>query len=463
LCVGLDPHVDELDSPTADAVREFCLRLVKATAAYAAAFKPNAAFFEMFGAEGWTALRAVIDGIHQESERLGSHIPVILDAKRGDITSTAEVYARSAFETLGADAITLSPYLGQDSIEPFIRNAGKGAFLLCKTSNPGSGDLQDVPVEGEFGKPVPLYVHVAGLARQWNTRNNIGLVVGATFPDVLLDVRAAAPDLWFLVPGVGAQAGDLGAALRAGLRADRKGVLINVSRGISRAADPGRAAAEYRDAILEDRSAALVGSGARPAGAFSALADGLLDAGCIQFGEFTLKSGQRSPIYIDLRRVVSRPRLLDQIASAYLVILKGLAFDRLAAVPYAAIPIATAIALRGNYPMIYPRKEAKAYGTRAEIEGEYQAGDTVVLIDDLATTGESKFEVIDKLKTAGLHVRDVVVLIDRQSGAREALRQAGYAMKSVVTITQLLDHWEKTGQVGQDRISAARTFIGRQT
>ncbi len=139
----------------------------------------------------------------------------------------------------------------------------------------------------------------------------------------------------------------------------------------------------------------------------------------MQFGEFTLKSGLRSPIYIDLRRLVSYPSLLRSIGSAYLGILKALRFDRLAAVPYAAIPIATSISLQGGLPMIYPRKEAKDYGTRAEIEGDYKSGETVVLIDDLATTGGSKFEVIDKLKAAGLQVHDVVVLIDRQSGARE--------------------------------------------
>jgi uridine monophosphate synthetase len=135
--VGLDPHTTELPEPTAEAARAYCLRIIKATAPYAAAFKPNAAFFEVFGAEGWTALKEVIEAAGEESRRLGSHIPVILDAKRGDIASTAEAYARSAFESLGADGITLSPYLGRDSIEPFIRNAEKGAFLLCKTSNPG--------------------------------------------------------------------------------------------------------------------------------------------------------------------------------------------------------------------------------------------------------------------------------------------------------------------------------------
>jgi uridine monophosphate synthetase len=137
------------------------------------------------------------------------------------------------------------------------------------------------------------------------------------------------------------------------------------------------------------------------------LADELLSAGCIKFGEFTLKSGLKSPIYIDLRRIITYPKLLEQIGAAYLPLLKDLKFDRIAGLPYAAIPIATAISLAGNYPMIYPRKEAKSYGTKAEIEGEYHAGETVVVIDDLATTGGSKFEAIEKLTGAGLVVKDM--------------------------------------------------------
>lgn len=459
LCVGLDPHVDDLRAPTAEAALEFCARLVKATAPYAAAFKPNAAFFEAFGADGWTALKAVIDGIRAESERMGSRIPIILDAKRGDIASTAEAYARSAFDVLGADAITLSPYLGRDSIEPFTRNREKGAFLLCKTSNRGSSDIQDLLIQGPGASAVPLHMRVAQLAAGWNTQYNIGLVVGAMYPETLSRVRALAPDLWFLVPGVGAQAGDLEAALRAGLRADRKGMLINVSRGISLAADPHQAAAELRDAINDVRNAAAFKVLERSDAILSALADGLLDAGCVQFGDFTLKSGLKSPIYIDLRRLVTHPRLLQRVGRAYLDILKDLQFHRIAAVPYAAIPIATSIALQGDLAMIYPRREAKDYGTKAEIEGEYRAGETVVLIDDLATTGGSKFEAIDKMKGAGLLVKDVVVLIDRQSGARETLQQAGYTMHAVLTIMQLLDHWERTGKVSAERIGAARQFI----
>jgi uridine monophosphate synthetase len=273
LCVGLDPHIADLEAPTANAARTFSLNLVKQTARYAAAFKPNAAFFEQFGAEGWVALKDVVEAIAEESSRQGSMIPVIYDAKRGDISSTAEAYARAAFETLGAHCITLNPYLGYDSVEPFIKNPEKGVFLLCKTSNKGAADVQDLWVTEDEGQKteetasvvrppssVPLSIHIAKLAEQWNTKNNIGLVVGATQPASLKHVRDAAPGLWFLAPGVGAQGGDLEVALRAGLRADGYGMLIPISRGISRAENPARAAAEFRDEIIQIQNAIRSGT-----------------------------------------------------------------------------------------------------------------------------------------------------------------------------------------------------------
>jgi uridine monophosphate synthetase len=191
----------------------------------------------------------------------------------------------------------------------------------------------------------------------------------------------------------------------------------------------------------------------------TALADALLSAGCIKFGQFTLKSGLISPIYIDLRQVITYPALLRQIGEAYLPLIKDLRFDRLAGLPYAAIPIATAISLAGNYPLIYPRKEVKTYGTKAEIEGEFKPGETALVIDDLATTGGSKFEAIEKLTSAGLKVSDVAVLVDRQSGAREALEQAGFRLHAVLTITEMLAYWQETGRVGKEQLAATREFL----
>ena len=457
LCVGLDPHPEDLNESTAHAAMDFCLRLIEATSAIALAFKPNLAFFEVFGEKGWAALGRVIAAVPEG-------IPVILDAKWGDIASTAQAYARAA-EKLGVQAVTINPYLGRDAVEPFLKDPQRGVFLLCKTSNLGAADLQDIMVLADNDPPRHLYEQVAQLAQKWNDLGNLGLVVGATYPEALARVRQLAPDLWILAPGVGAQGGALPSALQAGLRADGLGMLIPVSRMLSHAKDPRQAALNLREEInryrLEDRGQRINAPPLPPIPySLSSLADSLLEKGCVKFGQFTLKSGLVSPIYIDLRRLVSCPGMLSQAATAYLPILSKLSFDHLAALPYAAVPIATAMSLQSGRPMIYPRKEAKTYGTRADIEGIFKPGDRVVVIDDLATTGGSKFAAIKKLTAAGLQVKDVVVLIDRQSGAAEALAQAGFCLHAVFTLAQLLEHWKQAGRVTSGQVKAVREFMG---
>ncbi|MEK6575816.1 MAG: orotidine-5'-phosphate decarboxylase [Chloroflexota bacterium] len=457
LCIGLDPRGD-----SASEARDTCFRLIDATAPYAAAFKPNAAFFERLGPDGWRALKDVI-------AHVPDGIPVILDAKRGDIADTAEAYARSAFDELGAHAITASPYLGRDSLAPFLNRPDRGVFVLCKTSNPGADEIQSLSVETQHVASLRKTQHVASLrlfeyiaerAQTWNAEGhgNLGLVVGATDPDALARVRALAPDLWFLVPGIGAQGGDLQAALQSGLRADGLGLLINVSRAVAGADNPATAAQQLRDQINTLRREITL-SPLPLVSRSPTLASDLITSQCIRFGAFTLKSGQPSPIYLDLRRLVTHPAILRRVAQAYARILNGLQFDRIAGIPYAALPIATAISLEMNRPMIYPRREVKDYGTKASIEGDFNAGETVVVIDDLATTGETKIETIQRLEAAGLKVRDVVVLIDREQGAGAYLAGRGYNYHAVAGLRSLLGEWKRDRAISEEQFEEVEAFL----
>ncbi|CAE7429563.1 pyrF, partial [Symbiodinium sp. KB8] len=207
LCVGLDPRPSQLPSNTASAAEEWCKAIIDATAPFVAAFKPNAAFFEAWGAPGFKALQNVIKYVPDD-------IPVLLDVKRGDIGSTSAAYAQAAFDELGADAVTLSPYMGRDSISPFQR-PGKGMFVLCKTSNPGSNDVQTLALSGSGAGTV--FEAVAAAAPTWGSPGSIGLVVGATDGNALQRARLAAPPgTWILAPGVGAQGGCLYDVVRLG-------------------------------------------------------------------------------------------------------------------------------------------------------------------------------------------------------------------------------------------------------
>jgi orotidine-5'-phosphate decarboxylase len=225
LCVGLDPDPERFPASlrgTGDTIFRFCREIVDATAELACAFKPQIAYFAAARAEN--QLEQLIAHIRREHPQ----VPVILDAKRGDIGATAEHYAREAFERYGADAVTLSPYMGKDSIDPFLAYADRGAFLLCRTSNAGGDDLQMLDVSG-----VPLYQRVAAMAAgEWNTGRQLGLVVGATYPAELARVRSLVGDMPLLVPGIGVQGGDVAASVAAGQTADGTGMVINSSRAI---------------------------------------------------------------------------------------------------------------------------------------------------------------------------------------------------------------------------------------
>ena len=500
LCVGLDPDPAQAPaafqrSDPAATILAWNLAVIEATADLACAFKPNIAFYEALGEPGLQALRATLAAIPPD-------VPVILDAKRGDIGSTAAAYARAVFDGWGVDAVTLSPYLGRDSVAPFAAHAGKGLFVLCHTSNPSAGDFQQLEISDwrtlDREPNQPLYVHVARAATAWS--QEVGLVVGATYPDALAAVRRAAPKAWFLVPGVGAQGGDLAATVAAGLRPDGLGLIINASRGVCAAPDPRAAALALRDAINEARARTVssvqspvssvqspvsseqfpvssvqlpvtsvqspvstvqppVPNNQYPITNHQSLITALADLGALKFGRFTLASGKQSPIYVDLRLLVSAPRLLAQAARAYAGALAGVGFDRLCGVPYAALPIATAVALETDKPLIYPRKEAKAHGLGREIEGAWQAGERVVVVEDLITSGGSTLQTVERLRAAGLVVEHAVVLIDREQGGVENLAAAGVTAHSVFTLSAMLDTLVAAGKLDAAKRDEVIAFL----
>ena len=465
LCVGLDPHPTDLSEFSADAALQACLRIVEATRDIAAAYKSNAAFFEVHGGPGLHALQQLIAEV--------GDVPVILDVKRADIASTGAAYARSAFETMGAGAATVSPWMGWDAIEPWLAWPDRAVFMLCRTSNSGAEDLQTrrlARARHSKQRSEAAYETVAGWIESHDAAGQVGLVVGATAPEAIRRVRARAPAAWLLAPGIGKQGGDLEAAVRAGVRNDGMGMLVNASRAIARSDDPRAAALGLRDAIRRVVRSLGVGTGAaieestpEPlTGARATIADGLLAAGCVRFGDFTLKSGLRSPIYVDLRRITGDPELLDAVAAACAALLGGLRFDRIAALPYAGLPIGTAVALWGGWPLIYPRQERKTHGTGSAIEGPYVHDERVVLVDDLATRGTSAIEANKRLTEAGLRVGDLVVLIDRQSGADDALNRHGIRLHSVFQLSELLGHWRATGGITPAQLDAVATFLAHQ-
>jgi len=234
LCVGLDPDPERIEGGAAGALRHF-REVVRQTEEHVCCFKPNSAFWEQYGPDGWAALL--------ELRAEAPETPFLFDGKRGDIGSTMAAYARTVFVTLAMDAATINPYLGSDSIEEFTKYADRGVYVLCRTSNSGAADLQHLEAAGK-----PIYLHVADLAERMNGAGNVGLVVGATAPAQINEVRRASP-LPFLIPGVGAQGGDVEASVRAAWNGDRASCLISASRSVIFAKSPGREAESLKQQI----------------------------------------------------------------------------------------------------------------------------------------------------------------------------------------------------------------------
>lgn len=471
LCVGLDPTPENLPrryQQSHQTVEENLLAwnaaIIEETAPFACAYKPNIAFYEALGKVGFSLL-------NQTLALIPSEIPIILDVKRGDIGSTAEAYAKACFEVWKADAVTLSPYLGYDSIAPFAAYADKGLFVLCHTSNASANEFQKLEIADwhqlDREPNQALYIHVARTAISWSP--NVAFVVGATFAEEMTAVRTAVPDRWFLAPGIGSQGGDLARTMAAGLRQDGEGLIVNASRNISMADSHRSAAKAIRDAMNQERALrsrtfastqnSSPSTSTEIADSIQRLIIGLADLEAVRFGDFTLASGKQSPFYIDLRLLVSRPAVLSQIALAYASLLSKLEYDRVAGIPYAALPIGTAVALAADAPMIYTRKEKKSHGMGKDVEGYWNPGERVVVVEDLVTSGGSIIQSVERLRELGLIVEDAIVLIDREQGAAEKLAAAGISLHSVFKLITVLDVLVAAGALQSEKRQEVLDFV----
>ncbi len=449
LVVGLDPNPemmpdiyknpDNLENLTA-----WLFDIIEQTRDRVCAYKPTLGFYQALGAEGITLLEKVIAGIPDD-------LPIILDAKHSDL-NTSSAIAKIAFEVWKVDAITLNPYAGQDLVAPFLVSPDSAVFVGCCTSNPAAVNLQAVTV----GKR-PYYSHLVQEVQTWGTPEQVFLEVGTTQPEVLQNIRSIAPERLILARSIWTEDLDLQALLQAGLDASGQGLLLPVPQDIFSQPNPGDAIAQLNEAIANFQYQTPQSDSTCDVWIPNVclLSDHphqdlilqLYDMGCILFGEYVQASGATFSYYIDLRKIISKPQVFHQVLNAYEDILKTLSFDRIAGIPYGSLPTATGLSLRLHQPMIFPRKEVKAHGTRRLIEGTFHEGEKVVVVDDILITGNSVMEGAAKLQSCGLVIEDIVVFLDHEGGVKQRLREKGYQAHSVLAISEITQTLYEAGRI----------------
>ena len=450
LVVGLDPNPEMMPggdrcapSQSIDALCHWLRSIIQQTADQVCAYKPSLGFYQALGAPGFELLMEVLDAIPP-------HLPIILDAKHSDL-NTATPLAATIFQDWGVDAVTLSPLAGQDAIAPFLLYGDKASFIVCRTSNPAARAIQEYP-PGQ----TPFYQHLVQEARTWGPPEQLGFEVGTSSPDALAQVRAIAPERLLFARSIWGDAQHLEQFLRAGLDAHGNGLLLPVPQDWLRAANLrdklqplNRSISPVRDEISQTAASCQLWTAppSSPPHPHRDLILQLFDLQCILFGDYVQASGAQFTYYIDLRKIISNPQVFHQVLNAYAQILDNLVFDRIAGIPYGSLPTATGLSLRLHQPMIFPRKEVKAHGTRRLIEGQFHPGETVVVVDDILISGTSAIEGAGKLESAGLTVHDIVVLIDHEKGVKTRLKQEDYQAHSVLNVSEIAQTLYDAGRI----------------
>ncbi len=460
LMTGLDPNPEMLQSwaqrrgmanrSFLSQARHWIKAVVEETSPHVCAIKASLGFYQALGPLGLELLLEVRDLVPRD-------LPLIIDAKHGDLNSSTAL-AHYLFKDLGVDAVTLSPLAGQDIAAPFLLYADKAVVITCRSSNPAAKRIQYHPSEGD-----PLFLQIVRECQLWGTPDQLLLEVGTSDPTVLGQVRQAAPERVLMLRSIWSEEERLDGLLEAGFNDAADGLLLPLPQNLLVEDDLGEQAAALKGLInrrrerwlnqhprAEGNSCALWV--AEPPTATSPAPDAgrdlildLFDIGCLLFGDYVQASGAVFNYYVDLRQIISDPNLFHRVLHSYGALLEGLDFNRIAGIPYGSLPTATGLSLALHKPLIYPRKEVKAHGARRLIEGDFNDGDRVVVVDDILITGGSVLEGISKLESSGLVVEDVVVFIDhggqRDRRARERLQGAGYRVHAVLdieTITRTL-------------------------